>query len=108
MARWLIFGPFCVPAAKPGHFTLQAQADFRSHLINDGAMGIFNKRFACTGGKLPLFRFQTNILFILGANFNVFIYIGGCAILPFSENNVNNTCFIEFVRFSPKVCPQFT
>ena len=84
-----------MPAARSGHFTLVAQADFRPHLINYGAMSIFNKCFACIGGKLPLFAFQTNILFILGASFDVFIYIGGCGILPVSKNNVNNTCFAK-------------
>ena len=52
--------------------------------------------------------FTVTILFILGASFNVFIYIGGSGILSFSINNENNTCFIEFVCFSSKVGHQFT
>ena len=77
-------------------------------LLIMAAMSVLSKHFVYIGGKLYLFAFQTDLLFILGASFNVFIYIGGNDILSFLINDENNMCFNELSRFSPKVCHQFT
>ena len=77
-------------------------------LLIMAAMSVLSKHFVYIGGKLYLFAFQTDLLFILGASFNVFIYIGGNDILSFLKNDENHACFIAFSRSSPKVCHQFT
>ena len=52
-------------------------------LLIMAAMSVLSKHFVYIGGKLYLFAFQTVLLFILGASFNVLFILGAMTFCHF-------------------------